>query len=145
METFFMSLRLFSATSAYFCDLKSEWPQIFKKWCSSTDSKMVRNRWLANSNAFYVKQLWRISEIALASPKPNMSYFIRGIAKVKIQIKQEKGRNSQVQCKCNVYGQKIWKMAYVLFHYRRKIWKSRGTTRNASFLKGKVPVLFQTK
>ena len=36
METFFMSLRLFSATSAYFCDLKSEWPQLFKKWCSST-------------------------------------------------------------------------------------------------------------
>ena len=73
METFFMSLRLFSATSAYFCDLKSEWPQIFKKWCSSTDSKIVGNRWLANSNAFYVKQLWRMSEIALASPNPNMS------------------------------------------------------------------------
>ena len=71
-----MSLRLFSATSAYFCNLKSEWPQIFKKWCSLTDSKMVGNRCLANSNAFYVKQLWRISEIALASPKPNMSYFI---------------------------------------------------------------------
>ena len=76
METFFMSLRLFSATSAYFCDLKSERPQIFKKWCSSTDSKTVGNRWLANSNAFYVKQLCRISEIALASPKPNKSYFI---------------------------------------------------------------------
>ena len=29
--------------------------------------------WLANSNAFYGKQLWRMSEIALASPKPNKS------------------------------------------------------------------------
>jgi hypothetical protein len=76
MEKVFMSLRLFSATSAYFCDLKSEWPQIFEKWCSSTDSKMVGHRWLANSNPFYVKKLWRMSEISLASPKPNKSYFI---------------------------------------------------------------------
>jgi hypothetical protein len=57
METFFMSLRLFSATSAYFCKLKSEWPQFFRKLCLSTDSKMAENRVLANTNAFYVKQL----------------------------------------------------------------------------------------
>jgi hypothetical protein len=57
METFLMSLRLFSATSAYFCDLKSEWPQFFRKLCLSKDSKMAENRFLANTNAFYVKQL----------------------------------------------------------------------------------------
>ena len=45
----------------------------FRKCCSSTDSKMAENRCLANTNAFYVKQIWRISEIALASPKPDKS------------------------------------------------------------------------
>ena len=37
---------------------------------------MVENRWLANTNAFYVKQPWRMSEKALASPKQNKSQFI---------------------------------------------------------------------
>ena len=48
-ETFFMSPRLFSATSitsAYFCNLKSEWLQFFRKRCSSTDSKMAESRCL---------------------------------------------------------------------------------------------------
>ena len=75
-ETFFMSPRLFSATSitsAYFCNLKSEWLQFFRKRCSSTDSKMAENRCLVNTNALFVKHIWRMSEISLASPNPDKS------------------------------------------------------------------------
>ena len=68
METFFMSLRLFSATSSYFCDLKSEWPQIFRKRCSSTDSNRHQKFSLALR-----RPLPQISDIFTWQPQSNFS------------------------------------------------------------------------
>ena len=63
METFSMSPRLFSATSAYLCNLKSEWLQFFRKWCSSTYSKVAENTEGSCLMRLLVLEKIRISQI----------------------------------------------------------------------------------